>query len=65
MKVIESGKFTADRAWGALDICVMNGTSCRLHWTDTPYKWHVNDGELCTLALGEMARVRNRREGLR
>jgi mannose-6-phosphate isomerase-like protein (cupin superfamily) len=23
----------------------MNGTSCRLHWTDKPYKWHVNDGE--------------------
>ncbi|MEZ2353904.1 cupin domain-containing protein [Caballeronia sp. RCC_10] len=45
MKVIESGKFTAERAWGALDICVMNGTSCRLHWTDAPYKWHVNDGE--------------------
>ncbi|MDR5814737.1 MULTISPECIES: cupin domain-containing protein [unclassified Caballeronia] len=45
MKVIESGKFKAERAWGALDICVMNGTSCRLHWTDTPYKWHVNDGE--------------------
>ncbi len=23
----------------------MNGTSCRLHWTDKPYKWHVNNGE--------------------
>src|SRR5437763_10827760 len=45
MKVIESSKCTAERAWGALDICVMNGTSCRLHWTDAPYKWHVNDGE--------------------
>ncbi len=45
MKVIESSKFTAAHAWGALDICVMNGTSCRLHWTDQPYKWHVNDGE--------------------
>ncbi len=20
-------------------------TSTRLHWTDKPYKWHVNDGE--------------------
>lgn len=45
MKVIESSKFTAERAWGALDICVMNGTTCRLHWTDKPYRWHVNDGE--------------------
>ena len=23
----------------------MNGTTVRLHWTDHPYKWHVNDGE--------------------
>jgi mannose-6-phosphate isomerase-like protein (cupin superfamily) len=45
MKVIKSREFTADRAWGALDITTMNGVSCRLHWTDAPYKWHVNDGE--------------------
>lgn len=23
----------------------MNGITTRLHWTDKPYKWHVNDGE--------------------
>ncbi len=23
----------------------MNGISIRLHWTDRPYHWHVNDGE--------------------
>jgi mannose-6-phosphate isomerase-like protein (cupin superfamily) len=45
MNVIEGSQFTAERAWGALDICVMNGISCRLHWTDQPYKWHINDGE--------------------
>ena len=31
--------------FGALDIAQMNGTSVRLHWTDQPYIWHVNDGE--------------------
>ncbi|MDG9671166.1 MULTISPECIES: cupin [unclassified Hahella] len=45
MKVIRSKEFTADRAWGALDIANMSGVTCRLHWTDQPYKWHVNDGE--------------------
>ncbi len=44
-QVIRSDEFTADRAWGALDIANMNGTTVRLHWTDQPYKWHVNDGE--------------------
>lgn len=45
MKVIRSREFTAERAWGAQDIARMNGVSIRLHWTDAPYKWHVNDGE--------------------
>lgn len=45
MKIIRSKEFTADRAWGALDIARMNGVTTRLHWTDQPYQWHVNDGE--------------------
>lgn len=45
MKVIRSKEFTAERAWGALDVANMNGTTTRIHWTDKPYKWHVNNGE--------------------
>ncbi len=45
-RTIRSQDFTAERAWGALDIAHLNGsTSVRLHWTDQPYIWHVNDGE--------------------
>ncbi|GAA4415780.1 cupin domain-containing protein [Quisquiliibacterium transsilvanicum] len=45
MKIFRSREFRADRAWGALDIACMNGITTRLHWTDQPYHWHVNDGE--------------------
>ena len=45
MKIIRSKEFTAERAWGALPVANMNGVTTRLHWTDAPYKWHVNDGE--------------------
>jgi len=45
MKIISSRNFTADRAWQALDIADFEGTSVRLHWTDQPYQWHVNDGQ--------------------
>jgi mannose-6-phosphate isomerase-like protein (cupin superfamily) len=45
MRVIRSKDFTAPSAWGADNIANMNGITTRLHWTDTPYKWHVNDGE--------------------
>ena len=44
MKIIRSREFTAERAWGALDIANMGGITTRLHWTDQPYRWHVNDG---------------------
>jgi mannose-6-phosphate isomerase-like protein (cupin superfamily) len=45
MKVIRSKEFTGDKPWAALDIANMGGITTRLHWTDRPYKWHVNDGE--------------------
>jgi len=44
-KIIQSKDYTAEKAWGALDIATMNGITTRLHWTDQPYKWHINEGE--------------------
>ena len=34
MQSWSSKDFTADRAWGALDIANFSGTTVRLHWTD-------------------------------
>ena len=45
MKIIQSRKFRADNAWEALPIANMDGTTIRLHWTDKPYEWHINDGQ--------------------
>jgi len=45
MKVIRSKEFTASHAWGAIDIAKMGGITTRLHWTNQPYKWHINDAE--------------------
>lgn len=45
MKIIRSKEFTAERAWGAVDIANMGGITVRLHWTDAPYRWHLNTGE--------------------
>ena len=41
--VTDARSFRADRAWGARDLVEIEGASVRLHWTDQPYKWHVND----------------------
>ncbi|MFD2178554.1 cupin [Veronia pacifica] len=45
MEIIRSKEFTATRAWGAKNISNINGITTRLHWTDKPYNWHINDGE--------------------
>ncbi|EJN35661.1 MULTISPECIES: cupin domain-containing protein [unclassified Pseudomonas] len=63
MKIIRSKTFTADRAWGALDIANMNGITTRLHWTDQPYKWHVNDGEEVFVVLDGQVLMHYREQG--
>ncbi|BBP57900.1 cupin domain-containing protein [Pseudomonas sp. St316] len=64
MKIIRSKSFTGDRAWAALDIANMNGITTRLHWTDQPYKWHVNDGEEVFVVLDGQVRMCYREEGV-
>ncbi|MCP1475258.1 mannose-6-phosphate isomerase-like protein (cupin superfamily) [Pseudomonas sp. EB276 TE3739] len=63
MKIIRSKSFTAERAWGALDIANMNGITTRLHWTDQPYKWHVNDGEEVFVVLDGQVQMHFRESG--
>jgi len=64
MKIIRSKAFTATRPWGALDIAHMNGVTTRLHWTDQPYKWHVNDGEEVFAVLDGRVEMRFREAGV-
>ncbi len=63
MKFITAGKFTADRAWDALPIAEIEGASVRLHWTDRPYVWHVNDGAEVFVLLEGAVTMRYRRAG--
>ena len=60
MRTIKSKEFTAQEAWNAIDIANMNGVTTRLHWTDKPYKWHVNDGEEIFVVLDGAVEMRYR-----
>ena len=45
MRKISPTTFWGKDAWDAMDIETFDGsTTVRLHWTDKPYKWHINDG---------------------
>ncbi|BAV76626.1 cupin domain protein [Pseudomonas chlororaphis subsp. aurantiaca] len=61
MKIIRSKTFTGERAWAALDIANMNGITTRLHWTDQPYKWHINDGQEVFVVLDGQVRMHYRK----
>ena len=45
MKIIRSKSFKPNNAWDSLPIANMDGTTVKLHWTNQPYEWHVNDGQ--------------------
>jgi mannose-6-phosphate isomerase-like protein (cupin superfamily) len=64
MKVIRSREFTAERAWGAMNIANMDGVTTRLHWTDTPYQWHINDGEEVFAVLDGIVDMHYRESGI-
>jgi len=61
--IIRGSDFTADKAWGAQLIANMNGITTRLHWTDKPYKWHINDGEEVFVVLDGTVEMKYRQEG--
>lgn len=63
MKIIRAREFTATQPWGALDIANMAGITTRLHWTDKPYKWHVNDGQEVFAVLDGRVEMHYRKDG--
>jgi mannose-6-phosphate isomerase-like protein (cupin superfamily) len=53
--ITDARSFRAARAWGARDLVEIDGATVRLHWTDQPYDWHVNDGaELFCVIAGQV-----------
>jgi len=63
MEFIRSKHFKAEQAWGAKDIANMNGITTRLHWTDKPYVWHINDGEEVFVVLDGIVEMFYRENG--
>ena len=56
MKIVRASEYTGARAWEALSIAAIDNATVRLHWTDQPYRWHVNDGdEVFAVLDGEVA----------
>jgi mannose-6-phosphate isomerase-like protein (cupin superfamily) len=63
MQFIDAAAFTADEAWGAQDITAIDDATVRLHWTDKPYVWHVNDGPEVFVVLDGAVEMHHRADG--
>lgn len=60
----DTRQFRAQSAWGARPIADIDGASVRLHWTDSPYQWHVNDGREVFLVIDGEVDMHYREEGV-
>ena len=63
MKIVRAKDFTGKRAWEAIPVALMNGITVRLHWTNEPYKWHINDGAEVFAVLDGKVEMRYREAG--
>jgi mannose-6-phosphate isomerase-like protein (cupin superfamily) len=55
--------FRSERAWGARDIAEVEGATVRLHWTNEPYRWHINDGPEVFVVLNGSVHMQYRSDG--
>ena len=62
MTFVDWRNFSGKNAWDALDIAEIEGASVRVHWTDQPYQWHVNDGEEVFVVLEGNVDMKVRRD---
>lgn len=63
MRFLDAAAYTADRAWGAADVATLDDVTVRLHWTDQPYVWHVNDGPEVFVVVDGAVDMHFRRDG--
>jgi mannose-6-phosphate isomerase-like protein (cupin superfamily) len=63
MRFIDACGFTGSRPWDALDIAEIDEATVRLHWTDAPYVWHVNDGPEVFVVLDGAVDMHYREDG--
>jgi len=63
MNFYSSKEFTGLRAWDSQHIASFGDVSVKLHWTDQPYKWHINDGQEVFAVMDGCVEMQYKEEG--
>src|SRR5687768_13793737 len=64
MDFVKAHEYTGARAWAALDLARIEDATVRLHWSDEPYIWHVNDGAEVFVVLDGAVDMTYREDGI-
>lgn len=64
MRFVDSTEFEGSHPWDALDLLTFDTASVRLHWTDQPYHWHVNNGPEAFVVLDGHVDMHYRESGV-
>ena len=62
-RVVRGREFRPPRAWDALQLMELGGVTARLHWTNKPYHWHVNDGNEVFVVIDGLVDMHYRCDG--
>jgi mannose-6-phosphate isomerase-like protein (cupin superfamily) len=61
---LDTASFKAERPWGSRAIGEIDDVGVRLHWTDAPYRWHVNEGNEAFVVLAGAVDMHYRVDGV-
>lgn len=65
MLFVSAHDYTGEHAWDAMNLATFQQpATVRLHWTNEPYIWHVNDGEEVFVVLDGEVDMRYRDNGV-
>lgn len=65
MRLLRASDYTAETAWGSDLLERFDGqTTVKLHWTDQPYVWHVNDGPEVLAVMDGRIEMHVRKDGV-
>ena len=64
MRVLKPVEFTGSTPWESTLVEQFDQSTVKLHWTDQPYIWHVNDGPEVFVVLDGIVDMHVRVDGV-
>ncbi len=64
MKLIHTKAFTAKKTWDQQLLASFGEVAVKVHWTDQPYRWHINTGREVFMVIDGVVDMHYREAGV-